>query len=86
MGINPRSTGRSLFKSLRVRKVPSHYILSLMKFLVNNLEYFTINNVIHIKYTRNRTCLHVPQTNLSLCQGFAGLETPNGVLDLHGVG
>jgi hypothetical protein len=39
-----------------------------MKFLVNNLEYFTFNSIVHTKFTRNRTCLHVPQTNLSLCQ------------------
>jgi hypothetical protein len=40
-----------------------------MKFLVNNLEYFTCNNTIHTEHTKNRTYLHVPQTNLTLCQG-----------------
>jgi hypothetical protein len=68
LGINPRSTRRPLLKNLRKLTVPSQYILSLMKFLVNNLEYFTLNSIIHIKFTRNRMCLHVPQTNLSLCQ------------------
>jgi hypothetical protein len=68
-GINPRTTCRSLFKNLKILTVSSQYILSLMKFLVSNLKYFTFNNIIHCKFTRNRMCLHVPQTNLSVCQG-----------------
>jgi hypothetical protein len=68
MGINPRSTCKPFFKNLRILTVPSQYILYLTKFLVNNLEYFTFNSITHTKFTRNRTCLHVPQTNLPLCQ------------------
>jgi hypothetical protein len=60
---------QAIFKNLITLTVPSQYILSLTKFLVNNLEYFTFNNTIHPKHTRNRTCLHIPQTNLTLCQG-----------------
>jgi hypothetical protein len=76
MGINPRSTCKPFFKNLTILTVPSQYILSLMKFLVHNLEYFTFNSIIHTKFTRNRTCLHVLQTNLSLCQaGFYYMST-----------
>jgi hypothetical protein len=68
MGISPRNTCRPLFKSLRIMTVSSQYILSLMKFLLNNLECFTFNNGIHTNFTRNRKSLHVPRTNLSLSQ------------------
>jgi hypothetical protein len=68
MGVSPRNTCRSLFKSLRIMIVSSQCILSLIKFLVKNLGCFTFNNGIHTNFTRNRTGLHVPQTNLSLSQ------------------
>jgi hypothetical protein len=45
--------GIRIFKNLRILTVPSQYILSLMKFLVNNLECFTFNSIIHTKFTRN---------------------------------
>jgi hypothetical protein len=61
--INPTSTCRPVSKNLRILTVASQYICSLMKILVNNLEYFIFNNIIHIKFTRNRIRLHVPQTN-----------------------
>jgi hypothetical protein len=57
MGISPRNTCRPLFKSLRIMTVSSQYILSLMKFLVKNLECCTFNNGIHTNFTRNRTSL-----------------------------
>ena len=62
MGISPRSTCKPLFMGLRILSVPSQYTLSLMKVLVNNLKYLSCNNTIHTKFTRNRMCLHVPQT------------------------
>jgi hypothetical protein len=68
MGISPRNTCSPLFKSLRIMTVFTQYILSLIKFLAKNLECFTFNNGIHTNFTRNRTSLHVPQTNLSLSQ------------------
>jgi len=68
MGISAKIIYRQLFKTLRILTVPLQYILFLMKFLVNNLEYFLFNNTIHTKFTRNRMCLHVPATNFSLCQ------------------
>jgi len=49
-------------------KMPSQYMLSLMEFLVNNLAYFSLNNEIHNKFTRNMKCLHFPEVTLSLSQ------------------
>jgi len=46
MGISPRRTCRPLFKTLRMLTVPSQNILSVMKCLVNNLDYFLFNDVI----------------------------------------
>jgi hypothetical protein len=45
MGINSRSSGRKIFKTLKTLTVPSQYILSLMTFLAYNLEYLT--SIIH---------------------------------------
>jgi hypothetical protein len=39
-----------------------------MKFLVNNLEYWTCNNIIHTQLTRNTVQLHESLTKLSLCE------------------
>jgi hypothetical protein len=68
MGISAKIIYRPFFKILRLLTVPLQYILSLMKFLVNNLENFLFNNTIHTKFTTNRMCLHVPETNFSLWQ------------------
>jgi hypothetical protein len=74
MGINPISTCRPLFKNLRILTVPSQYILSLMKFSINNLEYITFNNITHTKFTRNR-CLQVPQTCHYVTRGVYYMTT-----------
>jgi hypothetical protein len=61
LGINPWSTCKPHFKTLGILKMPSQYILSLMEFFINNLVYFYLNSEIHNKFTRNKTCLYVPQ-------------------------
>jgi len=51
MGINSRSSGSPVFKTLKTLTVPSQYISSLMTFLAYNLEYLMFINTLHSKYT-----------------------------------
>jgi hypothetical protein len=66
--INPQSTCKPHFKTMGIVTMTSQYILSLMELLINNFAYFSLNSEIHTKFTRNKTCLHVPQVNFSLYQ------------------
>ena len=65
MEMRPRSTHRPLFKTKNIDS-SLEYILSLMKFLVNNLEYFSFKYTIHTKHTRKRMSMHMPQTTFIL--------------------
>ena len=66
LGINPRSTCKPHFKTLGILKMPSQYIVSLIEFFINNLAYFSLNSEIHNKFTRNKTCLYVPQVYIKV--------------------
>jgi hypothetical protein len=39
-----------------------------MEYFINNFAYFSLNSEIHNTFTSNKTCLHLPQVNLSLYQ------------------
>lgn len=67
-GIKHRSTYRTAFKTLSILTLALQYILSLMTFMINDLEHVTFNCVIHKKLTRHRGNLHVLQSHLSLRQ------------------
>jgi len=60
----PRTSYRSLFKQLEILPVPCHYIISLMKLIVNNQENFQTNWSIHNINTRNKHHLYRPNANL----------------------
>ena len=68
LGINPWCSCKPHFKTMGILTMPSKYILPLMEFLVNNLAYFSLNNELHNKLTKNRTSLHVLPVNLSIYQ------------------
>ena len=53
-GAQPRTSCRSLFKEFEILLLPCHYILSLMKIIINNQEIFEANSSIHSTNTRNR--------------------------------
>jgi hypothetical protein len=42
-----------LFKSLGILTLPSQYILSLMRFVSQNIEMFVSNSSVHVFNTRN---------------------------------
>jgi hypothetical protein len=59
---------KPLFKSLEILTLPSEHILSSMKFLSYNLEFYTSNFSVHGTNTRSRLQLYKPITNLKLYQ------------------
>jgi hypothetical protein len=67
-GIKHRSICRPAFKTLNILTLALQYVVTLMTFMINNLEHFTFNCAIHNKLTRHRGNLHVLQSHLSLRQ------------------
>jgi hypothetical protein len=77
-----RASCKSLFKTLRILTMPSQYILSLMTFLANNLEYFTFQSSIHEINTRGRVQMQKPIANLTSYQRgvyYASIKTFNAL-------
>jgi hypothetical protein len=69
MGAKSRASRKPLFKALEIMTLPLQYILSLMTFLVHNLEYFTFNFSINNINTRRKLELH------RLIANFASFQT-----------
>ena len=62
--------------------MPSQYVLSLMTFLANNLEYFTFQSSIHEINTRGRVQMQKPIANLTSYQRgiyYASIKTFNAL-------
>jgi hypothetical protein len=77
-----RASCKPLFKTLGILTMPSQYILSLMTFLANNLEYFTLQSSIHEVNTRGRVQMQNPTANLtSYRRGvyYASIKTFNAL-------
>jgi hypothetical protein len=71
MGMKPREPCRPVFTKLYIWTLASQYILSLMTFMINNLEYFTFNYTIHERTTRHGRNLHILKSHLTMKQnGF----------------
>jgi hypothetical protein len=73
---------KPLFKTLGILTMPSQYVLSLMTFLANNLEYFTFQSSIHEINTRGRVQLQKPIANLTSYQRgvyYASIKTCNAL-------
>ena len=65
-GSTSRESCKPLFKTLGILTMPSQYILSLMTFLANNLEYSTFQTSIHEINTRRKVQLLKPIAILHL--------------------
>jgi hypothetical protein len=68
MGMKRRESSRPVFTKLNILTLASQYILSLMIFMINNLEYFTFNYSIYRRSTRQGRNLHVLQSHLTMRQ------------------
>ena len=63
-----RASCRDLSKSLNILPLQSQYILSLVKFVVGNLDEFLTNSDIHSLNTRQKSHLHLPPTRMTKYQ------------------
>jgi hypothetical protein len=68
MGMKHKESCWSAFIQLNILTLPSQYILSLMNFMINNLEQLILNSSIYKKSMRHGTNLHVPQSHLAMRQ------------------
>jgi hypothetical protein len=59
---------KPLLRALEILALPSQYELSLMPFLVHNLEYLTFNFSVHSINTRKKVQLHRQVANFSSYQ------------------
>jgi hypothetical protein len=81
-GVKPRNSCVSLYKRLEILSLPCEYIFSLMKFIVNNQEYFQTNSAVRNVNTRNKNQSHRPIANLSCFQRsvyYAGIKIFNSL-------
>jgi hypothetical protein len=67
-GSKTRASCKSLFQSMGILTLTSQYILSLMKFILQNQERYIFNTEVHNINTRNKLMLHQPMSNLTLYQ------------------
>jgi hypothetical protein len=67
-GSKTRASCKPLFQSLGILTLTSQYMLSLMKFVLQNQERYTFNTEVHNINTRNKLKLHKPISNLTLYQ------------------
>jgi hypothetical protein len=68
MGCRKNVSCRNLFKKLKVLPLMSQYIFSLMMFVINNKNQFTINSEVHDINSRQHLNLHQPASTLTGCQ------------------
>jgi hypothetical protein len=68
MKVNNRDSCWELFKKLNILPLHSQYILSLLLFVVKNIDEFTANSFVHSINTRHKSDLHPPSIKVSKYQ------------------
>jgi hypothetical protein len=71
---------RELFKKCNILPLASEFILSLLSFVVDNIEKFKTNSDMHIVNTRHKHDLHMLNANLTSYQKgayYAGIKSFN---------
>jgi hypothetical protein len=68
MNASNRVLWRELFNKLNILPLHSQYILSLLLFVVKNIEKFTSNSEVHSTNIRHRSDLYTPSTKLTKYQ------------------
>jgi hypothetical protein len=76
-GVQRRVSYRDLFKKFNILPLASEFLLSLLSFIVDNMEKFQTISDIHIINTRHKHDLHHPNANLTSYQKgayYAGIN------------
>jgi hypothetical protein len=68
MNAGNRISCREFFKKLNILPLYSQYILSLLWFVIKNIDEFTKNSEVHTINTQQRSDLHSPSMNLTKYQ------------------
>jgi hypothetical protein len=79
---NSRDSCRNLFKELNILPLQSQYVLSLLLFVIHNLETFITNQELHNLNTRHKSDFHLPQASLTCYQKgvyFSGIKLYNSL-------
>ena len=90
MNAGNRESCRELSKKLNILPLHSQYILSLLLFVVKNIDEFTSSSDVHSINTRHRSDLHPPSIKLSKYQKgvyYSGIKIfnylPQNIKDLR---
>jgi hypothetical protein len=76
-GVKRRVSCREIFKKFNILQLVSEFLLSLLSFVVDNMEKFQTNSDIHNINTRHKHDLHQPSANLTSYQKgayYAGIK------------
>ena len=91
VNVRNRESCRELFKKLHILPLHSQYIISLLLFVVKNINMFKFNSMVHSINTRHCTDLHLPSTHLTKVQKgvyYSGIKVfnclPIGIRGLSG--
>ena len=82
MGIRNRDSCREYFKRLKILPLQSQYLLSLLLFVAEHIDYFRFKSEIHGFNTKSKYNLHLPPTNLTIYQRgpyYSGIKTFNNL-------
>ena len=82
MGYGYRESFRELFKEVKTLTLSSHYVFSLLLFVVNNRQYFVSNSAYHNINTRRKNDLHLPRVSLAMYMKgvyYSGIKLFNGL-------
>jgi len=81
-GLSNRESCRMCFRELKILPLQSQYLLSLLLFVVENPEHFSLNSEFHDHNTKNKSNLHLPSTKLTIFQKgpyYSGIKAFNNL-------
>jgi len=82
VGIRNRDSCREYFKRMKILPIQSQYLLSLLRFVADNGDYFRLNSEIHCFNTKNKLNLHPPLSKLAVVQRgpyYSGIKAFNNL-------
>jgi hypothetical protein len=71
VGVRNRDSWREYFKRIKIlplQPLQSQYLLSLLLFVAENIDYFRLNSEIHGFNTKSKSSLHLPPSKLIVFQ------------------
>ena len=82
VGVRNRDSCREYFKRLKILPLQSQYLLSLLLFVAENVDYFRLNWEIYGFNTKNKSNLHLPHSKLTVFQRgphYSGIKAFNNL-------